>query len=286
MQLDGRPLNLLELGPDDVRARIRAGIDTVLVPLGAIERHGNPFTPLGLDGIIGYALTERAARKADVLHTPLVPFGYAPMHVGEVGEGCGVVTLRAETFRRLIEDAARSLIYQGFDKVVFVTLHGPNVDCGEEVLYALRFRTGAFVALYAGRESSAIDEIFESPPPRLTSDIEASMAMALLGKRFQSDEYLARSYNIHAPAWLGEEFSKTSGTGSGIAFDGASNIYVGMNDFEYTSRVPEAPPPSHATAERGEKLLDSLAGHLAGFLERVKRLDVEVTDRNFPERAR
>jgi creatinine amidohydrolase len=286
MQLDGRPLNLLELGPDDVRARIRAGLDTVLVPLGAIERHGNPFTPLGLDAIIGYALTERAARKADVLHTPLVPFGYAPMHVGEVGEGCGAVTLRAETFRRLIEDTARSLIYQGFDKVVFVTLHGPNVDCGEEVLYSLRFTTGAFVALYGGRESSAIDEIFESPPPRLTSDVESSMAMALIGERFRSKEYRARSYDIHAPAWLGEEFSKSSGTGSAVAFDGASNIHLGMNDFEYTSRSPAEPPPSHATAERGEKLLDSLAAHLAGFLERVKRLDVEITDRDFPQRAR
>jgi creatinine amidohydrolase len=286
MQLDGRSLNLLELGPDEVRARMRAGVDTVLVPLGAVERHGNPFTPLGMDGMIGYEVTQRAARKADVLHTPLVPFGYAPMHVGEVGGGCGAVTLRAETFRRLIEDTARSLIYQGFDKVVFVTLHGPNVDCGEEVLYSLRFTTGAFVALYGGRESSAIDEIFESPPPRLTSDVEASMAMALIGERFHSREYLARSYDIHAPAWLGEEFSKSSGTGSAVAFEGASNIHLGMSDFEYTSRAPEEPPPSHATGERGERLLDSLAAHLAGFLERVKRLDVEITDRDFPQRAR
>jgi creatinine amidohydrolase len=286
MSLNGRSLRLEELGPDDVRSRIEAGADTVLVPLGCCERHGNPFTPIGLDGIIVQALVERAATKAEVLHAPLVPFGYTPMHVGPVGDGCGAVTLRGETFRRLLEDIGRSLIYQGFDKIVFASLHSPNVECGEEVLFALRFRTGAFVAMYGGRESSAIDRVFESPPPRLTSDVEASMAMALVGERFRSGDYLARSYDIHAPKWLGDEFSKGSGTGSAVSFDGAANIHVGMDDYEYTSRSAQPPPPSHATADRGEALLDSLAVHLAGFLEQVKRLEVEVHDREFADRAR
>jgi creatinine amidohydrolase len=286
MSVDGRPVRIDELGPEDVRARIRGGVDTILIPVGSCERHGNPFTPTGLDGIIGGAVVERAARKADVLHTPLVPFGYAPMHVGEVGDGCGAVTLRAETFRNMCEDVGRSLVYQGFDKLIFVSLHGPNVDVAEEVLYSLRFRTGAFVAFYGGRESSAIGEIFESPPPRLTSDVEASMAMALIGDRFRSDDYLSRSYNIHAPEWLGAGVSKTSGMGARVSYQGADNIHVGLDDFEYTSRVPEPPPPSHATTERGERLLESLAGHLADFAQHVKGMQVEVHDRDFPERAR
>jgi creatinine amidohydrolase len=286
MSLDGRSLRLEEMGPDDVRSRIEGGADTVVVPLGSCERHGNPFTPTGLDGIIVAAIAERAARKAEVPHAPLLPFGYAPMHVGRAGDGCGAITLRGETFRRVVEDVGRSLIYQGFDKVVFATLHGPNVDCAEEVLYALRLRTGAFVALYAGRESSAIDEIFDSPLARLTSDVEASLAMALVGERFRSEDYLSRSYDIHAPRWLGDSFSKVSGTGSAVAFQGASNVHLGMDDFEYTSRSPEPPPASHATAKRGERLLDSLSGHLADFLEQVKALEVQVRDREFYDRAR
>ena len=278
---------LLQLGPDDVRARLQAGADTVLIPLGCVERHGNPHTPLGLDGIIVSAVVERAARQAGVLHTPLLPFGYAPMHVGPVGDGCGAVVLRAETLRCVLEDVGRSLIHQGFNRLVFVTLHGPNVDVAEEVLYALRFRTGALVACYGGRESPAMSEIFSaSPRERLTSDVEASMAMALLGGAFSAPDYLRRSYEIHAPAWLGPRFSKVSGMGSAVAFEGAPNVHIGLNDYEYTSRVREDLPPSHANAERGHQLLDALAGHLAEFVQELQGLPVEVRERDFSERAR
>jgi creatinine amidohydrolase len=285
MSTNGRPLNLEALGTGDVRKRVEVGADTVLVPVGSLERHGNPFTPLGLDGVVVRDLVERAARKADVLHMPLIPLGWAPMHIGGAGEGSGAVTIRSETFRHMLEDVARSLIFQGFDKVVFCTLHGPNVDVCEDVLYSLRIKTGAFVCMYAGRESAAIGEIFESPPARLSSDVECSMAMALVGG-FQSDEYLARSYDIAAPAFLGEGFAKTSGMGSTLKFDGATNVHVGLDDSDYTRRAVEDPPPSMANAERGERLLDSLSDHLAEFTREVAKMSVEVHDRDWPERAR
>jgi creatinine amidohydrolase len=282
-----RVADLTQLGPDEVRARLQAGVDTVLIPMGCIERHGNPHTPLGLDGIIVSAVVERAALRAGVVHAPLLPYGYAPMHVGPVEDGCGAVVLRAETLRRVLEDLGRSLIYQGFNRLVFVTLHGPNVDIAEEVLYSLRFRTGALVACYGGRESPAMSEIFRaSPPERLTSDVEASMAMALVGGVFNGEDYLRRSYDIHAPAWLGPRFSKVSGMGSAVAFEGAPNVHIGLNDYEYTSRVREDLPPSHASAERGNRLLDALADHLAGFVDEIRGLPVEVRERDFAERAR
>ena len=285
MSTNGRPLNLEALGTGDVRKRVEGGADTVLVPIGSLERHGNPFTPLGLDGIIVRELVARASHKADVLHTPLMPFGWAPMHTGGMGEGSGAVTIRSETYRELLEDVARSLIFQGFDKVLFCTLHGPNVDVCEDVLYSLRIKTGAFVSMYGGRESAAIGDIFESPPARLTSDVECSMAMALVGG-FQSDEYLARSYDISAPEFLGKGFAKTSGMGSTLNFDGATNVHVGLDDSEYTRRSIEHPPPSMANAERGEKLLDSLSDHLAEFVREVAMMSVEVHSRDWPERAR
>jgi len=285
MSENGRPLNLEELSAEGVRRRIEAGADAVLVPLGCLERHGNSFTPLGLDGIIVRALVERAARKADVMHTPTMPFGWTPMHMGRKGEGSGAVTLRSDTYRRLLTDVARSLIYCGFDKVAFVTLHGPNVDICEDVLYALRAETGAFVAMYGGRASPAVNEIFGSPPARLTSDLECSMAMALVGG-FESEGYLARSYEITVPGFLGEAFSKTSGMGSTLTFEGASNVHVGLDDGEYTRRAVEDPPPSMANAQRGEELLESLSDHLASFAREVKAMEVEVHHRDWPERGR
>jgi creatinine amidohydrolase len=278
------PQNLEALGTGTVRERVESGDDTVLVPVGSIERHGNPFTPLGLDGIIVHELVQRAARKADVLHTPLMPFGWVPMHMGRPGEGSGAVNLRSETYRRVLTDVARSLIYSGFDKILFCTLHGPNVDACEDVLFALRIETGAFVAMYGGRESSSISEIFDSPLPRLTSDIECSMAMALVGG-FESEEYRARSYDITAPRFLGEAFGKTSGMGSTLTFDGAANVHIGLDDSEYTRRAVEDPPSSMANAQRGEMLLESLSDHLASFVREVRAMEVKVHQRDWPQRA-
>jgi creatinine amidohydrolase len=285
MSRNGRSLSLEEIGTAEAQKRVASGADTVLVPIGSLERHGNPFTPLGLDGIIVRGLVERAAAKADVLHTPLMPFGWAPMHMGAPGEGSGAVNLRAETYRMVLEDTARSLIFHGFDKILFCTLHGPNVDICDDVLYGLRYETGAFVSMYGGRESTAVNEIFESPPVRLTSDIECSMAMALVGG-FESDEYRSRSYDITVPEFLGDGFTKTSGMGSSLTFEEASNIHVGLDDSEYTRRAVDNPPPSEANEERGEKLLESLSDHLASFARSVSEMEVEVHQRDWPQRAR
>src|SRR4051794_14138600 len=86
---DREVVDLSMLGPAEVRQRMADGLDTVLIPLGALERHGNPHTPLGLDSIIVGGLVERAARLAGVVHTPVMHFGWSPMHVGPIGDGCG-----------------------------------------------------------------------------------------------------------------------------------------------------------------------------------------------------
>lgn len=284
----GQVLNLLHVGAADVKRRIAEGNDTVVVPIGSCERHGNPFTPLGLDGLVGQEVVERAAARADVLYAPSLPFGYAPQHMGETVLGAGGVAMRGETYRRVVEDVARSLIYQGFTKLVFISFHSDNVEAAQEVLFSLRFRTGAFVAFYGAREAAVTKEVFaDSPPHRLTSDQEAAMAMALLGDRFRREEWLSQAYRIHAPEWLGDDFDKVSGAGQALWFDGAANVYLGLNDFEYTTPIEDfEPPPSAATAEKGHAVLDGLADHLAAFLERVKEVRVDVAERAFPERAR
>ncbi|HLE26350.1 MAG TPA: creatininase family protein [Thermodesulfobacteriota bacterium] len=87
MRTNQKILNIQEMGTEDIQKRIKEVLDTVLIPMGSCERHGNPYTPLGLDGLVSGAVVERTARKTEVLHTPLMPFGYAPEHFGRVDEG-------------------------------------------------------------------------------------------------------------------------------------------------------------------------------------------------------
>ncbi|MBI3462460.1 MAG: creatininase family protein [Planctomycetes bacterium] len=284
---------LTHLGSAAVREHLqRPGGDVVMVPVGSCERHGNPFTPLGLDALVTLALVERAAARAQVLYTPLVPFGYTPHHMGAVGEGAGTVCLSAETYRRLLEDVGRSLIYHGFNKIVYVSEHTFNAEAAQDVLFSLRFRTGAIAAFYSGRECPQVAQILGSPPERLASDLEASLALALLPEgSFELEPYLRHGYQVHAPAWLGPAFRKRAGTGLRVAYQGAENITLGMDDRDFVSPIlrpagPEEQAEERASADKGRRILDATATHLAAFAESFKPLKVSVSNRDFPERAR
>ena len=287
MTNDQKILNIQELGMGDVQERIKEGCDSILIPIGSCERHGNPYTPLGLDGLVTNAVVGRAAQKADMLYTPLMPFGYVPEHFGRIGEGCGTVSFRAETYRCILEDISRCLIYHGFNKLIFVSFHTSNMVAAEEVLFSVRTKTGAFVAFYGGRENEKAQEILQSTPERLSSDIEAAIAMALMEERFIKAGYLSHGYNVHAPKWLGQAFYKRAGTRIAVGFQGSENIILGMDDFEYVSPFTHGDPiPSPATPEKGQMLLDALSDHLSAFIKEVKALKVEVKSRDYPERVR
>ena len=287
MTNDEKILNIQEMGTEDIQKRIKEGCDTILIPMGSCERHGNPFTPLGLDGLVTVAVAGRTAQKTDVLYTPLMPFGYVPEHFGRMGEGCGTVSFRAETYRMILEDISRCLIYHGFNKLIFVSLHSSNVAVAEEVLFSVRSKTGAFVAFYGGRENEKAREILGSSPDRLSSDIEAAIAMALMEERFNSEGYLSHGYKVHAPEWLGPAFYKRAGTRTAVGFQGSENIILGMDDFEYVSPITLGNPlTSQATPEKGRILLDALSEHLSAFVEEAKKIKVKVKSRDYPERVR
>lgn len=287
MKANEKILNIQEMGTADIRKRISEGCDTILIPVGSCEKHGNPYTPLGMDALVTDAVVELAAQKTGVLHTPLMPFGYAPEHFGQVDEGCGAVTLRAETYRRVLEDISHCLIYHGFNKLILVSLHSPNIPVAEEVLHSVRIKTGAFVAFYGARENEKVREILGSSPDRLSSDTETALAIALLGKRFNTERYLSLGYKIHAPNWLGPAFSKRAGTGMAVRFQGSENISLGMDDSEYVSPIShDDPPPLRVTPEQGSMLIEALSNHLSAFVEEVKTLKVEVKSRDYPERVR
>jgi len=141
----GRKRNLLALSYAEVAERLREpGQDIVLVPLGSTEKHG-AHIPLGTDSYITMTAVVQAAAMADCLYAPLMPFGYSPHHMGRLQEGAGTITLRAETYRRIMHDVALSLIFHGFSRIIFVSHHGSNTKPIDEILRALRYRTGAFL---------------------------------------------------------------------------------------------------------------------------------------------
>jgi creatinine amidohydrolase len=188
----------------------------ILIPIGSCEKHG-PHIPLGTDSYVTIEAVERAARLSKVPHAPLVPIGFSPHHMGEPGWGTGTISLPADTFRDVLWAIGKSLIYAGFNKLIFVSHHGSNSRPMEEALRRLRFECGAFTAWYktpTERECTVLKEVLEGPPEETpgwhSCELETAAMVA-----YAEDQDLRGPVGMerakrraHAPEWMGPAFSK------------------------------------------------------------------------------
>lgn len=285
-KLEEKVYNLLDMTTYDVQEWLKK-TDIILVPMGSCERHGLHL-PLGTDSYHALSVTVEAAKKADVPHTPLVWCGYSTHHMREPDQGTGTITLRGETLRNLLFDIARSLIYHGFNKIVFVNYHGSNIKVADEVLRAIRYQTGAFVAFYQHhfeRQYKLIKDLIKGPPEETpgwhAGEVETAMILAYDPKLVKMDR--AVKDTAHAPKWLTEKFSKVDGTRT-VTFEGTETIVMPMEHYEY-SDTSVIGNPFRATKEQGEKLIDRMSTHLADFVKEIKEIKVTVKTREFNDRA-
>jgi len=261
--------------------------DVVMVPMGSLERHG-AHIPLGCDALTTWGVVTRAAEMAKVIYTPIIPYGYSPHHMHFIGEGTGTITLSGETYRRVVYDVAKSLIYHGFNKVVFVTHHGSNSKVVDEILRKIRYESGAFTCWYktpTEREYNALKGIIEGPPEETpgwhSGEIETATCLAY--DETLVDMSLAKQDRTHAPKWMGSAFSKRDGSGM-LEFMDTEQAWVPMEHHEYsdTSTIGN---PFRGSKEKGIRYFEFSAKHLAAFLEEVKEFPIKATNREFNNRA-
>ena len=93
----------------------------VIVPTGAVEQHG-PHGPLLTDVLIPNEVARRAAPQLGAAVAPPINYALSYPHKGFTG----VVYLRMETFRMLVEDIAVGLATMGFTRIVFLNGHYDN----------------------------------------------------------------------------------------------------------------------------------------------------------------
>jgi len=117
---------LEELTWTELRDQMRSGKTTIIVPLGGTEQNG-PHMALGKHNVRVKALSERIARAlGNALVAPVLAY---------VAEGSvtpptahmrfpGTITVPDETFRKVLEYAARSFKLHGFRDIVFLGDHG------------------------------------------------------------------------------------------------------------------------------------------------------------------
>lgn len=253
-----RDLTRLEMEAVDKKETI------VLIPVGALEQHGNQ-APLGTDDIIaeamcGYlteALIEAGEKDFPMLIFPVIPVGLSTEHKNF----CGSVTLRPDTYYHMLYDIAESLARHGFEKLAFLVCHGGNAPIVQVLSRELRSALGiAPFILSSGA--------FSHPDVKATvsegniwdfhgGEMETSMVMAVdesLVKLETSeagipapfvDNKALLPYGSVSIGWVSEDWKTADGRPIGIGGD-----------------------PSGATAEKGRIILRTSAKALVpGLLE-------------------
>ena len=283
-----KSLNIINLGYDDVSEFVKKN-DTIIVSMGSVEKHG-AHCPLGTDSFTAMGVIERAAELSNTLYTPLMPVGYSPHHMGEVGQGTGTLTFSGNTYRAVVYDLAMSCIFHGFNKMIFVTHHGSNSKVIDDILRRIRYETGAFVGWYktpTERTMNLIHDIMEGPavetPGWHAGELETSTAWAYR----PSSVAMARAHQdrTHAPKFMGDKFTKHDGSGF-VTFMGAESMWVPMEHHEYSDSAIIG-NPLRSAKEKGEKYFERAGAALAALVEEVKKMDVQVPleKRQFANRA-
>ena len=232
----------------------------VMIPVGALEQHGNQ-APLGTDDMIAEAmleyLKEELPEDFPMLYFPVIPVGLSTEHKNF----CGSITLKPDTYYHMLHDICESLNHHGFRKIAFLVCHGGNAPIIQVLSRELRSEYGlsAFI-LSSGA--------FGHPDVKATisegniwdfhgGEMETSMVMAVHPECVKLETAVAGRpeafinnkallpYGAVSIGWVSEDWKDADGNPIGIGGD-----------------------PSGATAEKGEIILRTSAKQLVpGLLE-------------------
>jgi creatinine amidohydrolase len=117
-----KSIRMDEMTWPDIKSAIEQGYVTVVVAVGSTEQHG-PHLPTMTDTRIGDELAHRVAIKlGHTLQAKTISVGCSAHHLAFPG----TISLRDETLRMMILDYIDSLMSSGFNRIIFIPIHGGN----------------------------------------------------------------------------------------------------------------------------------------------------------------
>ena len=234
----------------------------IMIPVGALEQHGNQ-APLGTDDIIAEAmltyLDEELPDDFPMLFFPVVPVGLSTEHKNF----CGSVTLKPQTYYAMLHDICTSLAHHGFQKIAFLVCHGGNTPIIQILSRELRSEYGIAPFILSSGAFSHPDVKATITPGNIWDfhggEMETSMVMAVhpelvhletstagIPASFLNNKSLL-PYGPVSIGWVSEDWTDANGNPIGIGGD-----------------------PSGATAEKGDIILRTSAKALVPGLMEIR----------------
>lgn len=219
----------------------------VVLPIGSLEQHG-PHLPVWTDSLCAHEIALRGAAAAGDLPVAVLPPMWMGLSEHHLPFG-GTITLDHATFHAVLRCVVRSLLADGFKKLLIVNGHGGNIDplavSSREL--AAEFGIPVVVTTWPNLAPAAISQILTTQPGiHHACEGETALWLALDAAQVRQDK-IAESISNPPP-------NPPPG-------------FVRFYSFEERApRTGVRGDPRAATAEKGEAILAAVTQALAAAM--------------------
>lgn len=247
---------------EELNAVASAG-GVAVVPTGSLEQHGRHL-PVGTDSLLSEAVVREGVDRAVEAGTEAVAFpalwtGFSPHHT-PLG---GTVTLSKETIIALYDDVCQSLLDVGFSKVLLVNGHGGNVPA---------------VSLVAGDVGTRQDraDVAELSYMQLAKERADDIREGDAGSAYHAGEFETALLLYLYDEYVDMDAATDSAEEPLTSYSGRDMFQGGLLGMRRTyDRLTEdgvRGEPSHASAEEGEEIFETVTDELAVLLAEFEAL--------------
>ncbi len=239
-------MNWSDLTWEEIGARVAAGDDAVLLPVGATEQHG-PHLGTGMDSALAVRLCADAGGAAGIPVLPLLPYGCS---LGHSRRWPGTLSLQPQTLISVVTEIGDWLFSAGIRRLFIVNTHVTNAAPLRCALELLRSRHDGFMVavLNTATLSPRVARAFSADAADWHANAaETSLMLAL-------NRALVRPRRLRAA----DDSDRTRGL-------------VFAHPVNATSRNGVTGAPSRATVAAGRRLYAWLLADLTAILRRGRR---------------
>ena len=242
--------------------------DTIIIPLGSLEAHGTD-KPVGSCFLLADSASKDVGEKTGIPVTPIIPFGVSESYQNFPG----TISVSMKTLSDYVYGVCKSLIKNGFKKIVFFSAHGGNnLPVLRELSFKLRDEYGVLCTVIHvwGMISTLTPEGFWDQSLKTGHGGEPTASVMLYLYPDSVDMKESKSPKIKH---LNEEI-ETISYSSHKYKNVAQNIFLFAEEVEDLGFMGDS---TKASAEKGKLLYEKTIDYLVEYINFFSKLNSDST---------